>query len=233
MPGLTAVIVKGRAETLSQGQSHVSQNSIGVTLQYQIRLYCSSPLRAEVFHGWERPRPRCSGDSAPCKVWPWVRGLESSLPRHRAVLVMSEIAQPGEWCLSLMPSHESLVCGSVKLTCTAINNSSVMGCHWWLFGRFDSGVRVLMTVIEIRWKASVLGFFSDPCEDKFRHMSKQLCCVKPEGHKPWCLSSSTFWQLSLGEWRAYAWLLSAIPLQRDQPEPGTLESQRPPPQIPG
>lgn len=82
-----------------------------------------------------------------------------------------------------MPSHESLVCGTVKLTCAAINNSSVMGCHWWFFGRFDSGVRVLMTVIEIRWKASVLGFFSDPCEDKFHHMSKQLCCVKPEGHK--------------------------------------------------
>lgn len=26
-----------------------------------------------------------------------------------------------------------------------------------------------------------MGFFSDPREDKFHHMSKQLYCVKPEG----------------------------------------------------
>lgn len=65
----------------------------------------------------------------------WVWGLELSPQRYRAVLVMSGISQPGEWCLSLMPSHESPVCGTVKLTCAAINNSSVMGCHWWLFGK--------------------------------------------------------------------------------------------------
>ena len=111
------------------------RNPMDVTLPSQSRLSCSPPFRTEGVLGWNGPSQEALhvllSTGPGLQVW----GLESSLQRLRAALVMSGITQPCEWCLSLMPSHESLVCGTVKLTCATINNSSVMGCHWWLFGK--------------------------------------------------------------------------------------------------
>lgn len=159
----------------------------------------------------------------------WVRGLELSLQRHRAVLVMSEITQPSEWCLSWMPSHESLVCGAVKLTCAAINNSSVMGCHWWLFGRFDSGVRVLMTVIEIRWKASVLGFFLTHARTNSIICQNNYAVSKLRNTRPRCLSSSSSPLVSDGHTHGSSVLFLHKGTQLSQT---ALEEQLPP-QLPG
>lgn len=80
--------------------------------------------------GWAGP----SGSTAAlARVWPLRPWIVLSEIQSGACYVRDHSAH--EWCLRLMPSHESLVCGTVELTCAAINNSSVMGCRWWLFGK--------------------------------------------------------------------------------------------------
>lgn len=80
--------------------------------------------------GWTRPS--CS-IAAVAGIWPLRPWIVLSEIQSDACYVRDHSAH--EWCRSLMPSHESLVCGTGKLTCAAINNSSVMGCRWWLFGK--------------------------------------------------------------------------------------------------
>lgn len=55
-------------------------------------------------------------------------------------------------------------------------------------------------------KSISIELFPDPCEDKFHHMSKQLCCVKAEGHatpvpSPLAPPESRPLEMSPGEWQ--------------------------------